>query len=33
MFWGSNIVNISLILALVLSFSGMKAGYPGVRRD
>lgn len=30
---GSNVVNISLILALVLSLSGMKAEDPGVRRD
>ncbi len=30
---GSNVVNISLVLALVLSFSGMKAEDPGVLRD
>lgn len=30
---GSNVVNIALILALVLSLSGMKAEDPGVRRD
>jgi cation:H+ antiporter len=30
---GSNVVNIALVLALVLSLSGMKADDPGVRRD
>ncbi len=30
---GSNVVNIALVLALVLSLSGMKAEDPGVRRD
>jgi cation:H+ antiporter len=30
---GSNVVNVSLILALVLSLSRMKADDPGVRRD
>lgn len=30
---GSNVVNVSLVLALVLSFSGMKAEDPGVLRD
>ncbi|MBK9608800.1 MAG: hypothetical protein IPO58_21055 [Betaproteobacteria bacterium] len=30
---GSNVVNIALVLALVLSWSGMKAEDDGVRRD
>ena len=30
---GSNVLNIALVLALVLSFSGMKAEDAGVRRD
>jgi len=30
---GSNVVNIALVLALVISFSGMKAEDSGVRRD